>query len=88
LREGESIPIEPAKPEVSLPELAVVFLKLGTIAFGGPAAHNSMIEEEFVRKRHWIYASGANGRETPKIPHRLVPAEHILPGSGPLVFMV
>jgi len=40
--------------QASLGEIALVFLKLGTIAFGGPAAHLAMMEEEFVRRRKWI----------------------------------
>ena len=35
-------------------ELSAVFLKVGTIAFGGPAAHVAMMEEEVVTRRSWM----------------------------------
>ncbi len=42
------------KPSAALPQLAALFLKLGVVAFGGPAAHNAMMEEEVVRRRQWM----------------------------------
>jgi chromate transporter len=45
---------DPSSERVSLPALAVAFLKLGTIAFGGPAGHIALMEEEFVRRRQWL----------------------------------
>ena len=35
----------------SLWELAALYLKLGTVAFGGPAAHVALMEDEVVRRR-------------------------------------
>lgn len=37
-----------------LGELARLFLKLGIIAFGGPAAHIAMLEDEVVTRRSWM----------------------------------
>src|SRR5271156_4856580 len=43
----------PARSE-ALRELAVLFLRLGTLAMGGPAAHIAMMEDEVVRRRRWM----------------------------------
>ena len=37
-----------------LREVVQVFLKLGTLAFGGPAAHIGLMRDEVVRRRQWL----------------------------------
>jgi chromate transporter len=37
-----------------LRDLAQVFLKLGCLGFGGPAAHAGLMEDEIVRRRNWL----------------------------------
>src|SRR6266513_2541689 len=37
-----------------LTDIARLFLRLGTTAFGGPAAHIALMEEEVVRRRAWL----------------------------------
>jgi chromate transporter len=38
----------------TLREVAVLFLRLGITAFGGPAAHVAIMEDETVRRRGWL----------------------------------
>jgi chromate transporter len=53
MKEPTPAPDRPGEP-TSLGELARLFLKLGTVAFGGPAAHVAMMEDEVVRRRGWL----------------------------------
>ncbi|HEY3332308.1 MAG TPA: chromate efflux transporter [Capsulimonadaceae bacterium] len=57
----------------SLAELAIIFLRLGLTAFGGPAAHIAMMRTEFVEKRHWLTDSEFLD---------LVGASNMIPGPG------
>ncbi|MCA9310154.1 MAG: chromate efflux transporter [Phycisphaerales bacterium] len=47
-------PITPPPTPPGLGELAAVFTRLGSVAFGGPAAHIAMMEDELVEKRGWL----------------------------------
>src|SRR6187200_3741245 len=47
------MPHAPSTPR-ALRELFGLFFKLGFTAFGGPAAHIAMMEDEVVRRRGWL----------------------------------
>ena len=52
----------PENRQVPLNELALFFLRLGTTAFGGPAAHIAIMEDELIRRREWLSRDrSANG---------------------------
>ena len=61
--------LEPA----ALWELALIFLRLGTVAFGGPAAHIAMMRSEFVERREWLTEAEFLD---------LVGASNLIPGPG------
>ena len=41
---------------VRLGQIAAVFLRIGILGFGGPAAHLALMQDELVRKRGWLGA--------------------------------
>ena len=52
--DADTDPNDPPRPPVgSVREVAFLFLRLGTIAFGGPAAHTALMHQEVVRGRGW-----------------------------------
>jgi len=60
LTHGESIVPAPVPEHGTQPlgtrlrELAALFVRLGFTAFGGPAAHIALFEDEVVRRRRWL----------------------------------
>lgn len=44
----------PPPEPTSLRTLALLFLRLGATAFGGPAAHIAMMQDEVVKRRKWL----------------------------------
>jgi len=63
----------PLTDRAALLELALVFLRLGTVAFGGPAAHLALMRAEFVDRRRWLM---------PEEFLDLVGASNLIPGPG------
>jgi len=47
-------PVTPEPQRARWREVALLFLRLGFTAFGGPAAHIALMEEEVVRRRRWL----------------------------------
>jgi chromate transporter len=59
--------------KADLKDIATLFLKLGTIGFGGPAAHIAMMQEDVVIKRKWL---------TEQHFLDLIGATHLIPGPN------
>src|SRR5580700_11233789 len=52
--ESETVRASSSAKRAPLREVATFFLRLGMTAFGGPAAHIAIMEDEVVRRRGWL----------------------------------
>ena len=48
------LPSDASRPTGRLAEVAMVFLRLGATAFGGPLVHLTLMREQLVRRRAWV----------------------------------
>lgn len=64
-------PNEAAKPTVL--QLFLQFLKIGSVAFGGPAAHAALMEQELVSRKKWL---------TPQLFLDFLGAVNLIPGPN------
>lgn len=55
---ARGIPAGPSPSAGKLAEVAILFLKLGLTAFGGPAAHVALMHDEVVKRRKWMDDQG------------------------------
>ncbi len=46
--------LSPEQKQRRIKALAAVFFRLGVVAFGGPAAHVAMMDDEVVKRRRWM----------------------------------
>ena len=53
-KEMKKRPVETTSTRTRLWELIALFVRLGFTAFGGPAAHIAIFEDEVVRRRGWL----------------------------------
>lgn len=54
----DSQPGKTQRPQGTVLEVFLVFLKLGLTSFGGPVAHLGYFRDEFVVRRQWLDEQG------------------------------